>query len=186
MSGNFNTDYNANPAPCPGYFTTYPCMLNSRQVLSDASSLHQNIIRWLRACTTVPSVWRVPTLVGLIHKTTEQYFTENEGGVDVLPWIKTVDLQSQCHWKLGEQQLNSSTVCALLFISMSIYPLSAANTRRSTDAGLILAQRLRRWTNINQALVQIIPTAVSVARLVVIWCVIYMWLGHVALFLVDV
>ena len=51
---------------------------------------------------------------------------------------------------------------------MSIYPLSAASTRRSTDAGLMLGQRLRRWTNINQALVQIIPTAVSVARLVVI------------------
>ena len=50
---------------------------------------------------------------------------------------------------------------------MSIYPLTAVNTRRSTD-GLMLAQRLRRWTNINQALVQIIPTAVSVARLVVI------------------
>ena len=41
-------------------------------------------------------------------------------------------------------------------------------TRRSTDAGLMLAQRLRRWTNINQALEQIIPTAVSVACLVVI------------------
>ena len=52
---------------------------------------------------------------------------------------------------------------------MSIYPLSAAHTRRSTDAGLMLAQRMRRWTNIiKQALVQIIPTAVSVALLVVI------------------
>ena len=51
---------------------------------------------------------------------------------------------------------------------MSIYPLFAANTRRSTDAELMLAQRLRRWTNIEQALVQIIPTAVSVALLVVI------------------
>ena len=51
---------------------------------------------------------------------------------------------------------------------MSIYPLSAENTRRSTDAELMLAQRLRRWTNIIQALVQIIPTAVSVALLVVI------------------
>ena len=51
---------------------------------------------------------------------------------------------------------------------MSIYPLSAANTRRSTDAELLLAQRLRRWTNINQASVQIIPTAVSAALLVVI------------------
>ena len=49
---------------------------------------------------------------------------------------------------------------------MSIYPLSAANTRRSTDAGLMLAQRLRRCTNINQALLQI--TAVFVACLVVI------------------
>ena len=56
--------------------------------------------------------------------TKPQNCTENEGGVDVLAWIKTVDLRSQCHWKLGEQQLNSLTVCALLFISMSIYPLS--------------------------------------------------------------
>ena len=118
--------------------------------------------------------------------TKPQNCTENEGGVVVLAWIKTVDPQSQCHWKLGEQQLNSSTVCALLFISMSIYPLSAANTRRSTDAELMLAQRLRRGTNINQALVQIFPTAVSVGLLVVIWCVIYMYLGHAALFLVDV
>ena len=119
--------------------------------------------------------------------TKPQNCTENEGGVDVLAWIKTVDLQSQCHWKLGEQQLNSSTVCALLFISMAIYSLSAANRRRSTNAELMLAQRLRRWTNINQALVQIIPTAVSAALLCfVIWCVIYMYLGHVALFLVDV
>ena len=47
---------------------------------------------------------------------------------------------------------------------------------RSTDAGLMLAQPLRCWTNINQTLVQIIPTAVSVARLVVIWCLIgYIW-----------
>ena len=49
---------------------------------------------------------------------------------------------------------------------MSIYPLSAANTRRSTGAGLMLAQRLRRCNNINQALVQI--TAVFVACLIVI------------------
>ena len=40
---------------------------------------------------------------------------------------------------------------------------------RSPDAGLMLAQPLRRWTNINQTLVQIIPTAVSVARLFVIF-----------------
>ena len=47
---------------------------------------------------------------------------------------------------------------------------------RSKDAGLMLAQRLRRWTNINQTFVQNIPTAVSVARLVVIWCLIgYIW-----------
>ena len=39
---------------------------------------------------------------------------------------------------------------------------------RSKDAGLMLAQRLRRWTNINQTFVQNIPTAVSVARFVVI------------------
>ena len=51
---------------------------------------------------------------------------------------------------------------------MSIYPLSAANTSRLTDAKLMLAQRLRHCTNINQALVQI--TAVFVACLVVIWC----------------
>ena len=50
---------------------------------------------------------------------------------------------------------------------MAIYSLSAANTRRSTDAELMLAQRLRRLSSINQALVQIIPTAVSVALLVV-------------------
>ena len=49
--------------------------------------------------------------------------------------------------------------------SMSIYPLSAANTRRSTDAGLMLTQRLRRCSNIKQAL-QI--TALFVACLVVI------------------
>ena len=69
---------------------------------------------------------------------------------------------------------------------MSIYPLFAANTIRSTDAGLMLAQRLRRYTNINQALVQI--TAVFVACLVVILCLLYIYayLGHVALFLVDV
>ena len=70
---------------------------------------------------------------------------------------------------------------------MSIYPLFAANTIRSTDAGLMLAQRLRRYTNINQALVQI--TAVFVACLVVISCLLYIayaYLGHVALFLVDV
>ena len=69
---------------------------------------------------------------------------------------------------------------------MSIYPLFAANTIRSTDAGLMLAQRLRRYTNINQALVQI--TAVFVACLVVISCLLYIYayLGHVALFPVDV
>ena len=38
---------------------------------------------------------------------------------------------------------------------MSIYPLSAANIRRSTNAGLMLVQQLRRCTNITQALVQI-------------------------------
>ena len=47
---------------------------------------------------------------------------------------------------------------------------------RSPDAVLMLAQPLRRWTNINQTLMQIIRTAVSVARLVVIWCLIgYIW-----------
>ena len=49
---------------------------------------------------------------------------------------------------------------------MSIYPLSAANTKRLTDAGLMLAQGLRRCTNINKALVQI--KAVFVACLFVI------------------
>ena len=66
---------------------------------------------------------------------------------------------------------------------MSIYPLFAANTKRSTDVGLMLAQRLRRYTNINQAIM-----AVFVACLVVISCLLYIYayLGHVALFLVDV
>ena len=49
---------------------------------------------------------------------------------------------------------------------MSIYPLSEANTGRLTDADLMLAQRLRRCTNNNQALVQI--TSVFVTCLVVI------------------
>ena len=50
----------------------------------------------------------------------------------------------------------------------------------------MLAQRLRRYTNSNQALVQI--TAVFVACLVVISCLLYIYayLGHVELFLVDV
>ena len=46
---------------------------------------------------------------------------------------------------------------------MPIYPLSAAE-RRSTDAGLMLAQRLRRCTNINQALVQIKAKICCVSR----------------------
>ena len=49
---------------------------------------------------------------------------------------------------------------------MSIYPLSAASTRRSTDAGLMLSQRLRRCTNNNQALVQI-TTVFVVCRVVI-------------------
>ena len=70
---------------------------------------------------------------------------------------------SQYHRKLSEH-------------GMSIYPLSAANTRRSTDAGLMLVQHLRRYTNINQALMQI--TAVFVACLVVI-CYNYIGLSGV-------
>ena len=77
-------------------------------------------------------------------------------------------IQSQCHKKLVEQQPNSGCRPTLIHIAGIVcrFIHSAANTRRSTDAGLMLAQRLRRCTNINQALVQI--TAVFVACLVVI------------------
>ena len=87
-------------------------------------------------------------------------------------------IQSQCHRKLGEQQLNSIGLCRATLIHIAgivcRFIHSAANTIRSTDAGLMLAQRLRRYTNINQALVQI--TAVFVACLVVISCLLYIYM----------
>ena len=68
-------------------------------------------------------------------------------------------IQSQCHRKLGEQQLNSVCKPTLIHIAgiEAYVDLSTlcSKHKMSTDAGLMLAQRLRRCTNINQALVKI-------------------------------
>ena len=50
----------------------------------------------------------------------------------------------------------------------------------------MLAQRLRRYTNINQALVQINGCVCCVSLVISCLLYIYAYLGHVALFLVDV
>ena len=128
--------------------------------------MHPACFKTFLACTTVSSgdarAGRVHRhFVGLIHKT-----------VTVLMFWRELKqfacIQSQCHRKQTAQQCMWAYSYSYSGYSMSIYPLSAANTRRSTDAGYMLPQRLRRYTNINQALVQI--TAVFVVCLVVIRC----------------
>ena len=66
-------------------------------------------------------------------------------------------IQSQCHRKLGEQQLNS--VCRPILIHIAgivrrfIHFL--CSTRRSIDTDLMLTQHLRRWFKLRLCLLRV-------------------------------
>ena len=129
--------FHAYPGPCPGILIliTMPipdrvraslqlihCMLNSRQVWPDASSVLQNnigvhysAIWWLfggyrpllRSALAVYGHF-----VGFIHKTVAVLMFWSE-------LKQFASIQSQCHRKLGEQQLNSIGLCRATLIHIA-------------------------------------------------------------------
>ena len=129
--------FHAYPGPCPGILIliTMPipdrvraslqlihCMLNSRQVWPDASSVLQNnigvyysAIWWLfgRYRPLLRSGLAVyGHFAGLIHKTVAVLMFWSE-------LKQFACIQSQCHRKLGEQQLNSIGLCRATLIHIA-------------------------------------------------------------------
>ena len=133
--------FHAYPGPCPGILIliTMPipdrvraslqlihCMLNSRQVWPDASSMLQNnigvyysAIWWLfggyrplpRSGLAVHGHF-----VGFIHKTVAVLMFWSE-------LKQFACIQSQCHRKLGEQQLSSIGLCGATLIHIAGRPI---------------------------------------------------------------
>ena len=137
MKNIYINPFHAYPGPCPGIFIliTMPipdrvraslqlihCMLNSRQVWPDASSVLQNNIG-----VYYSAIWWLfggyrPLLrsglavyghfVGLIHETVAVLMFWSE-------LKQFACIQSQCHRKLGEQQLNSIGLCRATLIHIA-------------------------------------------------------------------
>ena len=109
--------------------------------------------------------------------TKSQNCTENEGGVDVLAWIKTVDLQSQCHWKLGEQQFNS--VCTLIHIYVDLSTLCSKHKtfiRCWVNVGSTSAT-LDHWCKLSRRLCLLRVSSLNDVWYTCIWATLhYFWL----------